>query len=103
MDQDLTQIDVAALTDAKQLRLATGRVLPRHKAKPRCKVSPLANGYSEPTKQKSRSSSRCCISGPQCLAMPLIISSHIHTWPFLRTTFSLEAKERIGESSEAYA
>jgi hypothetical protein len=42
MDQDLAQVDAAALTDAKQLRLTSGRVLPWHDPQPCSEVSPLA-------------------------------------------------------------
>ena len=38
----LAEIDVAALTDAEQLRLAAGGVLSRHQAEPCREVSPLA-------------------------------------------------------------
>ena len=48
MDQDLTQLGVAALGDTKQLRLATGRVLPWHEPEPRCEVSPLAERGAVP-------------------------------------------------------
>jgi len=48
MDQDLTQIGVAALADPKQLRLATGRVLPWHEPEPRREVSPLAERGAVP-------------------------------------------------------
>ena len=41
MDQHLTQIDVAPLADAEQLRLASGGVLAWHDTKPCCEVSPL--------------------------------------------------------------
>jgi hypothetical protein len=42
MNQDHTQLDVAPLTDAEQLRLTAGRVLRWHDAKPCCELSTLA-------------------------------------------------------------
>ncbi len=44
MNQDLAKVDVASLTDAEQLGLASGRVLPRHNAQPRCELPALAKG-----------------------------------------------------------
>ena len=42
MNQDPAQVRVAPFTDAKQLRLTTGRVLTGHDAEPGCELSPLA-------------------------------------------------------------
>ena len=42
MNQDLPQVDVAAFTDAEQLRLTSGRVLAWHNAQPRGEVPALA-------------------------------------------------------------
>jgi len=42
MNQDFAQVRVAPFTDAKQLRLTTGRVLTRHDAEPGCELSSLA-------------------------------------------------------------
>jgi hypothetical protein len=39
VNQDPAQVLVASLTDAKQLRLAAGRVLTWHDAEPRCELS----------------------------------------------------------------
>jgi len=44
MDQNLAEIDVATLADAKQLRLASGGILPRHDTEPCSEVSPLTEG-----------------------------------------------------------
>ena len=44
MNQDLTEIAIAALADSIQLRLAAGRVLLRHQTHPRRKLSSLAEG-----------------------------------------------------------
>ena len=46
LDQDLAQIDVAALADAEQLRLASGGILSWHDSEPCCEVSPLMEGSS---------------------------------------------------------
>jgi|SRR6187402_3113425 len=42
MVQDPAKVDVAALTDAEQLRLTSGRILTWHDAEARCELSPLA-------------------------------------------------------------
>jgi hypothetical protein len=46
VDQDLAEKDVAAFTDPQQLRLASGRVLPRHKSRPRSEVPSHAESNS---------------------------------------------------------
>jgi hypothetical protein len=46
MDQNLAQIDVAPLTDAEQLRLASGGILPRQDAEPCSEISPLTESSS---------------------------------------------------------
>jgi hypothetical protein len=42
INQDPAQVRVTPFTDAKQLRLTTGRVLTGHDAEPGCELSPLA-------------------------------------------------------------
>jgi hypothetical protein len=46
VDENLAQVNVAAFTDAKQLRLPAVGVLPWHQSKPRSKVPSLAEGSS---------------------------------------------------------
>ena len=44
MNQNLSQVDVAALTNAEQLRFTSGRVLAWHDTQPRSEVPALAEG-----------------------------------------------------------
>ena len=44
VDQDLAKVNVASLTDAEQLGLVSGRVLPQHNAQPRGELPALAKG-----------------------------------------------------------
>ena len=44
MDQNLTQVGVAALADAEQPRLVSGRVLLRHNPEPGRELTALAEG-----------------------------------------------------------
>ena len=44
VDEDLAEVDVAALADAEQLRLAAGRILSWHETEPSSKVTALSKG-----------------------------------------------------------
>ena len=44
VDEDLAEVDVAALADAEQLRLAAGRILSWHDTEPSSKVTALSKG-----------------------------------------------------------
>ena len=44
MNQNLTQVDVAALADAEQLRFTSSRVLAWHDTQPRSEVPALVEG-----------------------------------------------------------
>jgi hypothetical protein len=46
VDQDLAQVDVAALADAEQLRFASSRILSWHESKPCCEFPALVEGSS---------------------------------------------------------
>jgi hypothetical protein len=54
MDEDLTQVAVAALADPVKACLATGRILARHNAEPGSELSSLVEGCSVPDRSYDR-------------------------------------------------
>ena len=60
MDQDLAQVDVAALADTQKVRLASGGVLTRHDAKPGGELPALMESGSV----ADRGNDRCSHNGP---------------------------------------
>ena len=77
VNQNLTQIYVAALADAEQFRFTSGRVLSWYDAQPRCEVEggPVANGSNDGSADKLvrslGSDVSACIQHPRPRSVPV--------------------------------